>query len=202
MILCYKGYKEIVQYLFEKGVDVNRKSVKGNIVLYDCVEFGSLDIMKMFFMYCVKMEKDGYGMIFFFLVSVIGYINIVDFLIYYVQISKIECINVLEFLGVIFVDKKRDLFGVLKYWKKVMNMRYSDRINIISKLVLQILIMVYDYVKEVNSVEELEGFIVDFDEMRMQVLLIRECIFGFFYFDIFYYIRYRGVVYVDFGNFK
>lgn len=64
------------------------------------------------------------------------------------------------------------------------------------------LVLVYDYFREVNIIEELEVLIIDLDEMCMQVLLIWECIFGFLYFDIFYYICYRGVVYVDLGNFE
>lgn len=53
----------------------------GNIVLYDCVELGSLDIMKMLFKFNVRMEKDAYGMIFLLAVSVVGYFKIVEYLI-------------------------------------------------------------------------------------------------------------------------
>ncbi|KAM7148920.1 protein fem-1 homolog C isoform 2-T4 [Molossus nigricans] len=202
MISCYKGHKEIAQYLLEKGADVNRKSVKGNTALHDCAESGSLDIMKMLLMYCAKMEKDGYGMTPLLSASVTGHTNIVDFLTHHAQTSKTERINALELLGATFVDKKRDLLGALKYWKKAMNMRYSDRTNIISKPVPQTLIMAYDYAKEVNSSEELEGLIADPDEMRMQALLIRERILGPSHPDTSYYIRYRGAVYADSGNFK
>ena len=113
--------------------------------------------MKMLLMYCAKMEKDGYGMTPLLSASVTGHTNIVDFLTHHAQTSKTERINALELLGATFVDKKRDLLGALKYWKKAMNMRYSDRTNIISKPVPQTLIMAYDYAKEVNSAEELEG---------------------------------------------
>ncbi|XP_001504618.2 protein fem-1 homolog C [Equus caballus] len=202
MISCYKGHKEIAQYLLEKGADVNRKSVKGNTALHDCAESGSLDIMKMLLMYCAKMERDGYGMTPLLSASVTGHTNIVDFLTHHAQTSKTERINALELLGATFVDKKRDLLGALKYWKKAMNMRYSDRTNIISKPVPQTLIMAYDYAKEVNSAEELECLIADPDEMRMQALLIRERILGPSHPDTSYYIRYRGAVYADSGNFK
>ncbi|KAM7166471.1 protein fem-1 homolog C [Macrochelys suwanniensis] len=202
MISCYKGHKEIAQYLLEKGADVNRKSVKGNTALHDCAESGSLDIMKMLLKYCAKMEKDGYGMTPLLSASVTGHTNIVDFLTQHVQTSKAERINALELLGATFVDKKRDLLGALKYWKRAMDMRYSDRTNILSKPVPQTLIMAYDYAKEVNSAEELENLIADPDEMRMQALLIRERILGPSHPDTSYYIRYRGAVYADSGNFK
>ncbi|KAM9093952.1 protein fem-1 homolog C [Sminthopsis crassicaudata] len=202
MISCYKGHKEIAQYLLEKGADVNRKSVKGNTALHDCAESGSLDIMKMLLKYSAKMEKDGYGMTPLLSASVTGHTNIVDFLTQHAQTSKTERINALELLGATFVDKKRDLLGALKYWKRAMDMRYSDRTNIISKPVPQTLIMAYDYAKEVNSAEELENLIADPDEMRMQALLIRERILGPSHPDTSYYIRYRGAVYADSGNFK
>ncbi|KAM6475433.1 protein fem-1 homolog C isoform 1-T2 [Liasis olivaceus] len=202
MISCYKGHKEIAQYLLEKGADVNRKSVKGNTALHDCAESGSLEIMKMLLKYCAKMEKDGYGMTPLLSASVTGHTNIVDFLTQHVETSKAECINALELLGATFVDKKRDLLGALKYWKRAMDMRYSDRTNVLNKPVPQTLIMAYDYAKEVNNAEELENLIADPDEMRMQALLIRERILGPSHPDTSYYIRYRGAVYADSGNFK
>ncbi|NXQ22214.1 FEM1C protein, partial [Peucedramus taeniatus] len=92
--------------------------------------------------------------------------------------------------------------GALKYWKRAMEMRYNDRISILNRPVPQTLIMAYDYAKEVNSLEELENLIADPDEMRMQALLIRERILGPSHPDTSYYIRYRGAVYADSGNFK
>ncbi|XP_040199689.1 protein fem-1 homolog C [Rana temporaria] len=202
MISCYKGHKEIAQFLLEKGADVNRKSVKGNTALHDCAESGSLEIMKMLLKYGARMEKDGYGMTPLLSASVTGHTNIVDFLTQHPQTSKRERINALELLGATFVDKKRDLLGALKYWKRAMDMRYSDRTNVISKPVPPELIMAYDYAKEVNTAEELDNLIADPDEMRMQALLIRERILGPSHPDTSYYIRYRGAVYADSGNFK
>nr|UHS16776.1 Fem1c [Andrias davidianus] len=202
MISCYKGHQDIAQYLLEKGADVNRKSVKGNTALHDCAESGSLDIMKMLLKYGAKMEKDGYFMTPLLSASVTGHTNIVDFLTQHPKTSKTERINALELLGATFVDKKRDLLGALKYWKRAMEMRYSDRTNIINKPVPQTLVMAYDYAKEVNTAEELDNLIADPDEMRMQALLIRERILGPSHPDTSYYIRYRGAVYADSGNFK
>ncbi|KAJ7408524.1 hypothetical protein BTVI_59351 [Pitangus sulphuratus] len=158
--------------------------------------------MKILLEYCAKMEKDGYGMTPLLSASVTGHTNIVDFLTRHKQTSKIECINALELLGATFADHKRDLLGALKYWKRGMEMRYNDRISILNKPVPQTLIMAYDYAKEVNSSEELENLIANPDEMTMQALLIREHIPGPSHPNTSYYIRYRGVVYADSGNFK
>uniref|UniRef100_A0A8C6P078 Protein fem-1 homolog C n=1 Tax=Nothobranchius furzeri TaxID=105023 RepID=A0A8C6P078_NOTFU len=202
MISCYKGHKEIAQYLLEKGADVNRKSVKGNTALHDCAESGSLEIMRMLLQYGASMEQDGYGMTPLLSASVTGHTNIVDYLTTHPQTSHTERIDALELLGATFVDKKRDLLGALKYWKRAMDLRYLDSNNVVQKPEPKQLVMAYDYAREVTNGEELDGLISDPDEMRMQALLIRERILGPQHPDTSYYIRYRGAVYADSGNFE
>ncbi|MGH0149599.1 UNVERIFIED_CONTAM: hypothetical protein FKN15_034329 [Acipenser sinensis] len=152
--------------------------------------------------YGAKMEKDGYGMTPLLSASVTGNTNIVDFLTQHPQANKMERINALELLGATFVDKKRDLLGALKYWKRAMDMRFSDGSDILHKPEPKQLIMAYDYAREVNGGDELDNLIADPDEMRMQALLIRERILGPSHPDTSYYIRYRGAVYADSGNFE
>ncbi|KAJ3603463.1 hypothetical protein NHX12_028209 [Muraenolepis orangiensis] len=202
MISCYKGHKEIAQYLLEKCADVNRKSVKGNTALHDCAESGSLEIMQMLLQYGASMERDGYSMTPLLSASVTGHTNIVDFLTTHQKTSHKERIDALELLGATFVDKKRDLLGALKYWKRAMDLRYVEGNNTAQKPEPQHLIMAYDYAKEVTNGEELDNLISDPDEMRMQALLIRERILGPQHPDTSYYIRYRGAVYADSGNFE
>ncbi|XP_077457363.1 protein fem-1 homolog C [Stigmatopora argus] len=202
MISCYKGHREIAQYLLERGADVNRKSVKGNTALHDCAESGSLEIMRMLLQYRAAMEQDGYGMTPLLSASVTGHTNIVDYLTAHHQTSHKERIDALELLGATFVDKKRDLLGALKYWKKAMDLRYMDSNSVVHKPEPNQLIMAYDYAREVTNGEELDGLISDPDEMRMQALLIRERILGPQHPDTSYYIRYRGAVYADSGNFE
>ncbi|XP_032821158.2 protein fem-1 homolog C-like [Petromyzon marinus] len=202
MIACYKGHKEIAKYLLERGADVNRKSVKGNTALHDCAESGSLEIMKMLLKYSAHMEKDGYGMTPLMAASVTGHTNIVEYLIHNPQTSREERIDALELLGATFVDKKRDLLTALKYWKKAMEMRYCDRTNIIHKPDPKQLVAAYDYAREVANADELDALIADPDEMRTQALLIRERVLGPSHPDTSYYIRYRGAVYADSGNFE
>lgn len=66
------------------------------------------------------------------------------------QTSHTERIDALELLGATFVDKKRDLLGALKYWKRAMDLRYMDSNNIIHKTEPKKLIMAYDYAREVS----------------------------------------------------
>ena len=66
------------------------------------------------------------------------------------QTSHRERIDALELLGATFVDKKRDLLGALKFWKRAMDLRYIDSNNIVQKPEPKHLIMAYDYAKEVR----------------------------------------------------
>ncbi|XP_072457958.1 protein fem-1 homolog A [Notamacropus eugenii] len=115
--------------------------------------------------------------------------------------SREAAVEALELLGATFVDKKRDLLGALKYWRRAMELRHQGG-EYLPKPEPQQLVLAYDYSREVNTAEELEALITDPDEMRMQALLIRERILGPSHPDTSYYIRYRGAVYADSGNFE
>jgi len=60
----------------------------------------------------------------------------------------------------------------------------------------------YEFATEFITQAELDEIIADPDDMRMQALLIRERILGPTHPDTTYYIRYRGAVYADCGNFR
>ena len=76
------------------------------------------------------------------------------------QTRHTERVDALELLGATFVDKKRDLLGALKYWKRAMDLRYLDSNNIVQKPEPKQLIMAYDYAREVSlsfhSFEEMD----------------------------------------------
>ncbi|XP_054252150.1 protein fem-1 homolog A isoform X2 [Indicator indicator] len=205
MISCYKGHREIARYLLEKGADVNRRSVKGNTALHDCAESGSLEILQLLLRSKARMEKDGYGMTPLLAASVTGHTNIVEYLIQgglqQQEEEEEAAVEALELLGATFVDKKRDLLGAHKYWRRAMELRCEGG-QYLPKPEPRQLVLAYDYSREVSSLEELEALITDPDEMRMQALLIRERILGPSHPDTSYYIRYRGAVYADSGNFE
>ncbi|KAK3513214.1 hypothetical protein QTP70_009736 [Hemibagrus guttatus] len=203
MISCYKGHREIAKFLLERGADVNRKSVKGNTALHDCAESGSLEIMKMLLKCKARMERDGYGMTPLLAASVTGHTNIVEYLIHQPRATREECIDALELLGATYVDKKRDLMGAMRYWRRAMELRQAgDRVDFLAKPPPGPPVPAYDCAREVNTSEELEALITDPDEMRMQALLVRERILGPSHPDTSYYIRYRGAVYADSGDFE
>ncbi len=201
MISCYKGHYKIAEYLLQLGADVNRKSIRGNTALHDCAESGSLEIMKLLIKNGAKMDIDAYGMTPLKAAAVAGHTNIVDYLITQSDIPRCEKIDALELIGATFVDKRRDTHLALKYWTKAMEERYRDPCNVIRKKRTGDPVAAYEFSTEVENAKDLENLIGDPDEMRMQALLIRERILGPSHPDTTYYIRYRGAVYADSGNF-
>eukprot|EP00096_Caligus_rogercresseyi_P001274 TRINITY_DN1203_c0_g1_i1.p1 TRINITY_DN1203_c0_g1~~TRINITY_DN1203_c0_g1_i1.p1 ORF type:complete len:701 (+),score=220.98 TRINITY_DN1203_c0_g1_i1:573-2675(+) len=203
MIACYKGHLRISKYLIAIGADVNRKSVKGNTALHDCAESGSLEIMKLLLDHGAIMDVDAYGMTPLLAASVTGHIHIVEYLISEANlVSRQERIDALELLGATFVDKKRDMVGSYKLWKRAMEERYIGNTLVVPKCVVASPISAYENTVEVETIEQLEEIISDPDEMRMQALLVRERILGPAHPDTSYYIRYRGAVYADMGLFE
>merc|ERR1719384_241766 len=194
---------KIAKYLIDIGADVNRKSVKGNTALHDCAESGSLEIMKLLLISGARIDVDAYGMTPLLAASVTGHLHIVEHLISQRElVGKQERIDALELLGATFVDKKRDMLGALKLWKRAMEERYEDGVLVIPKALVKSPISAYENTLEVESVAALEEIISDPDSMRMQALLVRERILGPAHPDTSYYIRYRGAVYADMGHFE
>jgi len=203
MIACYKGHYKIAKYLIDIHADVNRKSVKGNTALHDCAESGSLEIMKLLLANEAKIDVDAYGMTPLLAASVTGHIHIVEYLIAkHDLVSRQERIDALELLGATFVDKKRDMLGSFKLWKRAMEERYVEGELVCPKIRLASPIAAYENTLEVQTLAQLEEIISDPDEMRMQALLVRERILGPAHPDTSYYIRYRGAVYADMGHFE
>lgn len=173
----------------------------GNTAMHDCAESGSLEIMQLLLSHGAKMTVDSYGMSPLLAAAVTGHTAIVEYLVKRPEISRQERIDALELLGATFVDKKRDMMGALKYWRRAMEERYCDHSCHIKKPVTVSQIAAYENAQEVMTMEQLDDLISDPDEMRMQALLLRERILGPAHPDTSYYIRYRGAVYADMGNF-
>ncbi|GAB6018764.1 hypothetical protein CHUAL_000433 [Chamberlinius hualienensis] len=201
MIACYKGHYKIASYLIELGADVNRKSVKGNTALHDCAESGSLAIMKLLLQNGAKMDVDSYGMTPLLAASLTGHAPTVEYLINLPFCSRGNKINALELLGATYVDKQRDMLGALKYWRRAIEDRINSDEEDCLRLHDPLASVAYGNAKEIVDLKQLETLAADPDEMRMQALLIRERILGPAHPDTSYYIRYRGAVYADAGNF-
>jgi len=215
MIACYKGHLNIVKYLLDLKAEINRKSIKGNTALHDCAESGYLQIFKVMLEHGAAMEKDTFGITPAAAAALTGHADIVEYLISSKRISKQEQMDALHLLGATFVDKKRDLLGALNYWRSALEMKAESSLSTdppplkstgndnrgrpIKQSSTRKL--AYDSANEVTSAEALDDLIMDPDEMRTQALLVRERILGPDHPDTTYFIRYRGAVYADMGNF-
>jgi len=172
----------------------------GNTALHDCAESGSLDIMKLLFLYGAFIEKDSYGLTPLLAAAVAGHARIVDYLTSLPQCSAGDRIDALQLLGATFVDKKRDVASAGKVWKIAMSERQRARAGNVNEVTMSP-VPAYGNATEPQTAEELAELILEPDAVRMNALLVRERILGPVHPDTAYYVRYRGAVYADSGDF-
>jgi ankyrin repeat protein len=154
--------------------------------------------MKMLFTHNAKIEKDSYGLTPLLAAAVAGHSRIVEYLTSLPDCARLDHINAFELLGATFVDKKRDIMGASKLWKAAMTERLVSGIEV-GLLVPPVL--AYGNAVEPRSAGELAELILDPDAVRMHALLVRERVLGPGHPDTAYYVRYRGAVYADSGDF-
>lgn len=148
------------------------------------------------------MERDAYGMTPLMAAAVAGFHNVVDYIISLSSCTRLDRVEALELLGATYVDKKRDNIAAICVWRQALEERNNPKKERLEKPVPPASVPAYENSVEVKSTKELEGLIADPDEMRMQALLVRERVLGPAHPDTSYYIRYRGALYADMGNFE
>ena len=175
--------------------------VSGNTALHDCAESGSLDIMTLLFAYGAVIEKDSYGLTPLLASAVAGHARIVEYLTSLSQCSVADRIDALELLGATFVDKKRDVASAAKVWKIAMLERQLAQPASLRHDVSTCPVAAYCDAVEPRTVGELAELILEPDAVRMNALVVRERVLGPVHPDTSYYVRYRGAVYADSGDF-
>ena len=176
--------------------------VAGNTALHDSAESGCLEIMKLLLAKGALMTEDSYGMTPLLAAAVAGYQNIVNFLISQPSCDRKQSVEALEVLGATYVDKHRDHISAIKIWRKALKERKRTDLPRLDKMLADKLVLAYLNAVEVQELEELDTMIHDPDEVRMQSLLIRERVLGPRHPDTSYYIRFRGALYADVGNYE
>ncbi|XP_064474446.1 protein fem-1 homolog CG6966-like [Ornithodoros turicata] len=199
MIACYKGHLDIAAYLVACGADVNRKSAKGNTALHDCAESGSLDILRLLLNHGAVSERDSYGLTPLLAAAVTGHGPVVEYLSTLDSCSRLERIEALELLGATYIDKKRDTSGALRFWHRALKERHCSKPPILKPK--REPAEAYGNAVEAQTLTDLEDLFYDLDRMQMQALLVRERVLGSAHPDTAYYIRYRGAVSADLGDF-
>ena len=158
--------------------------------------------MKILLKQKARMEKDAYNMTPLLSAAVTGRTDIIDHIVSLDECQRIDKIEALELLGATYIDKKRDMLGALNLWKAAMFERYRVLEDPIPKKIATGTIHAYEHAVEAKDFKDLQTMIADPDQMRMQALLTRERILGPAHPDTSYYIRYRGAVYADMGQFN
>uniref|UniRef100_H2Z4C1 Uncharacterized protein n=1 Tax=Ciona savignyi TaxID=51511 RepID=H2Z4C1_CIOSA len=197
MIACYKGHTEIVRTLLESGASVNRCSVKRNTALHDCAENGSVAIAKLLLRYGARTQQDGHGMTPLMTAAVAGHIQLTEYFSAIPETPKMERINAIELLGATFLDKRHDMTSAHQFWRRAITLRYV----LIGEAPTSH-IPAYGNINEPKTISELEEVRSDPEKCRIIALLIRERVLGPKHPDTSYYIRYRGAVYADSGDFE
>ena len=223
MIACFKKHFEIVKVLVKNGAEVNRRSRKGNTALHDCAEGGCTEIMKFLLDNGAVFQKDEYGVSPLMAAAISAHTSVVRFIMdTYItptcdeesildeiekgsRISPTEQIDVLEMLGCSMIDKKQDLMEGLKWWKRAEEMRslYSAVGLVPASKVRAAPVSEMDHIVEYQTLEDVDNMLLEFDPnyIKMQSLLVRQRLLGFKHPDTTYYIRYRGAVLADMGDY-
>ena len=224
MIACYKKHFEIVKVLVKNGAQVNRRSRKGNTALHDCAEGGCVEIMKFLLDNGATFQRDEYNVSPLMAAAISAHTSVVRFIMdTYItpitdetviaeevdrgsRISPREQIDVLEMLGCSMIDKKQDLLEGLKWWRRASEMRTLYHSVGLVELLKDIAQPVEEMenIVEYQSVEDVEEMMQEYnpDHIRMQSLLVRQRLLGFKHPDTTYYIRYRGAVLADSGDYE
>lgn len=174
--------------------------LEGNTALHDCAESGSLEIMKMLFKRTARIAKDSYGLTPLLAAAVAGHSHIVEYLTALPDCTLSDHISAFELLGATFVDKKRDIMGASKLWMAAMSERRVSGIEIAQPGTV-VPVLAYGNAVEPRTAGDLAELVLDPDAVRMHALLVRERVLGPGHPDTAYYVRYRGAVYADSGDF-
>ena len=167
--------------------------------MHDCAESGSLEIMKLLFAYGAEVEKDSYGLTPLLAAAVAGHARVVEHLTSMSECLAVDRIDALELLGATFVDKKRDVASAAKVWRIAMLERQISSCAV--RDVTPCPVAAYNHTMEPQSSGELAELVLDPDAVRMNALVVRERVLGPLHPDTAYYVRYRGAVYADSGDF-
>uniref|UniRef100_A0A914XP01 Uncharacterized protein n=1 Tax=Plectus sambesii TaxID=2011161 RepID=A0A914XP01_9BILA len=206
MIAAYREKTAIVEYLLKVGADPNAVSSKGNTALHDAAEAGHVTIAQMLLDAGARIQKDDHGLTPMLSAAMIGNKNVVD--LFRPMCTAQEQVDALKLLGATNVDKRRDISSAIRVWREAVILQSKAAITStsdepppkpVSKFELPV---VYEQVKELDSESYLDTILGDPDSLRMQALLIRERILGDRHPETHYYLRYRGAIYADVGQFE
>lgn len=201
MIACYRGHFEVCQYLLSVNANVNAKSLKGNTALHDCAESGSVEIIRLLLDHQALMTTDCVGLTPMLSAANLGNNLVVEFLLDRPECPPEQKVDGLQLLGATYVDKKFDIVGAARCWRRALALRHQYNVPLIQLAVDRASFVAYGGQREVGDEQQLNLLLDEPEHIRVQALLVRERILGPTHPDTTHYIRYRGAVYADVGIF-
>ena len=130
-----------------------------------------------------------------FLLFVPGATQIFEYLVAHVPYSLERISDAYELIGSTCLDEHHDLQLALQFWRNAVQIRQRNTPPIVKQV--RPPAAHFNFVREFQSLEELENLSMDLDAMRIQSLLICERILGPTHKDAIFRFMYRGAAYAD-----
>ena len=200
MIACRQGHRKIATLLLKHGVNVNAQSKTGKTALHECAASGSIRICKLLFRYGAISMTNRFNITPLMHGALSGHSLFVKWFISGRKCVLSEKCKALILLGCTAADKLHDLTQTLNCWRNAFKMwqeaknRQCDHTNLLPTCKR---LPAYDYVTVIRNIADIDRLSINPDLIRMQSLLLRECILGETHPSTQYYIRIRGAIYGD-----
>jgi ankyrin repeat protein len=207
MIACYKGHEKCVDLLLDcSELDIDRRSNKGTTALHDAAESNSVSIFEKLLRKGAKFLRNEQHVSPLITAALGGHEKIVSYFAtgkfldnfgdkdYKQIVTKSEIADAVELLGCWSVDKGRDLSKGIQLWSWAIMIRDNPTPQ-------RELDSAFEYMDEIRTINELNEVLADRHRVKMNSLMIRERVLGPKHPEVSFYIRYRGAVYADAGNY-
>jgi len=215
MIAAFRGHVEIIKLLLTKdNININAASTRGNTALHDAAEAGNLEVLQELLKSGASVEPDIDGITPLRLAALHGKESVVQYFgsgkfidhakadIAF-KIEKEDIIESIELLGCWHVDRRKDIMKGLRSWSWGAFLRYPDKPGRtrLEKKLLEARVEL-DYQVEADTPQEINNLLNDINKLRINSLLVRQRILGPQNPQTVHYIRYRGAIYADSGDYQ
>ncbi|KAK3596953.1 hypothetical protein CHS0354_002521 [Potamilus streckersoni] len=199
MTAAYNGHVETVKYLLENGAETDKQDNLGRTAFHYASERGHMEVLKVLLSSgtTAKDVKDNLSFTPIMRAAENAQCNVVEFLISESIYSREESIQALELLGSrLSIPDKNDLQSAINYYRKAMDLRYSNSSDTIPKINL-VPITAHDNHLECKTTEELDPIKTNELFLHMETLAIREKILGPTHKEFIRQLKYLAATYAD-----
>lgn len=209
MIACYKGHEKCVDLLLgHESLNIDRRSNKGTTALHDAAESDNVKIFEKLLTRGARFLKNELNVSPLLTAALGGHEKIVHYFAtgeflknfgaknYRDIVQKKEIAEAVELLGCWYIDKKRDFSKGIEMWIWALMIRGEDH-----QPPQRDREDAFDNFDELRTVEEMRDILADRHRVKLNSLIVRERVLGPKHPEVSFYIRYRGAVYADAGNY-